>query len=72
MLMKDEEVRTILQDMPVTVKGFCYHDDDGTPVVVLNARLSVERRQKAYDHEMEHIKNGDMYNENYNEYGGTS
>ena len=67
----NEEVRTILQDLPLSVHGFVFHDDDGQPVVVLNSRLSVERRRKAYKHEVDHIKNGDMYNENYNEYGGT-
>ena len=66
-----DEVRTILQNLPVSVKGFCYHDDDGQPVVVLNARMSAERRMKAYRHELEHIKNGDMFNEDYCEYGGT-
>ena len=65
-----EEIRTILQDLPVSVKGFVFHDDDGTPVVVINSRLSAERRRKAFDHEVKHIENGDMYDSNYNEYGG--
>ena len=68
--MFNEEIRTILKDLPVSIKGFCFHDDDGAPVVVINARLSAERRMEAYRHELEHIRNGDMYNMNYNEYGG--
>ena len=70
--MRDEheEIRTILQDLPVSVHGFVFHDDDGQPVIVLNSRLSAERRRKAFDHEMEHIENEDMYNEDFNEYGG--
>ena len=64
----NEEIRTILQDLPVSVKGFCFHDDDGTPVVVLNSRLSAERRMEAYRHELDHIKNGEMYDQTYNEY----
>ena len=40
--------------------------------VVLNSRLSAERRLKAYRHEVEHIENGDMYDMNYNEYGGNT
>ena len=67
----NDEIRTILKDLPVSVKGFVFHDDDGQPVVVLNSRLSVERRKKAYRHEVEHIENGDMYNKDYDEYGGT-
>ena len=68
--MMKEEIRTILKDLPVSIKGFCYHDDDGAPVVVLNARLSAERRMEAYLHELKHIENGDMYETTYNEYGG--
>ena len=70
--MKDNtgEIRTILQDLPVTVNGFVFHDDDGQPVVVLNSRQSAERRMKAYRHELKHIENGEMYDTTYNEYGG--
>ena len=70
--MNDEEIRTILLNLPVSVSGFVFHDDEGQPVVVLNARLSAERRLKAYRHEVEHIENGDMYDATYNEYGGSS
>lgn len=68
--MQHDEIRTILKDMPVSIKGFCYHDDDGSPVIVLNSRLSVERRLKTYRHEVAHIINGEMYDEDYDEYGG--
>lgn len=70
--MKEDlsDVRTILQDLPVSIKGFVFHDDDGQPVVVLNARLSAEKRLKAYRHELKHIENGEMYDTTYNEYGG--
>lgn len=70
--MKEDlsEVRTILKDLPVSIKGFVFHDDDGQPVVVLNARLSAEKRLKAYRHELKHIENGEMYDTTYNEYGG--
>lgn len=68
--MSKAEYRTILKDMPVSIKGFCFHDDDGEPVVVLNSRLSAERRMKTYDHEVEHIEKGEMYDTNYHEYGG--
>ena len=63
-----EEIRTILQNMPVSIHGFCFHDDDGQPVVVLNARLSAEKRMKAYRHELEHIERGEMYDQTYIEY----
>ena len=66
--MNDEEIRTILLNLPVSVSGFVFHDDEGQPVVVLNARLSAERRLKAYRHEVEHIEKGEMYDPNYREY----
>lgn len=70
MMNNEAEIRIILQDLPVSVQGFCFHDDDGQPVVVINSRLSVERRRKAYRHEVEHIRKGEMDDPNYNEYGG--
>ena len=72
--MKDEarEIRTILQDLPVSVRGLVFHDDEGQPVIVINSRLSVENRMKAYRHEVEHIQNGEMYDTTYNEYGGAT
>ena len=59
-----------LENMPTTVRGICYHDNDGEEYVVLNARLTREQNRKSYDHELEHIERGDMYEPTYNEYGG--
>ena len=58
----------LLVDLPTSVRGFCYHDDDGEPMIILNARLSREQNRKTYDHECDHIKNGDMYEPTYTEY----
>lgn len=57
-----------LVDLPTSVRGFCYHDDDGECYIVLNARLTREANQKTYDHEQLHIDRGDLFNENYVEY----
>ena len=59
-----------VENMPTTVRGICYHDNDGEEYVVLNARLTREQNRKSYDHELEHIERGDMYEPTYNEYGG--
>jgi len=58
----------VLVDLPTSIRGFVYHDDDGEPVIVLNARLTHEQNRRTYEHEKEHILRGDMYNANYNEY----
>lgn len=57
-----------LMNLPTTVRGFCYHDDDGEEYVIMNARLTHEQNMKTYDHEMHHIENGEMYDESYHEY----
>lgn len=62
----DEKV--ILQNLPTTVRGYCYHDDDGEAFVVLNARLTREQNLKTFDHEQKHIERGELYEPTYNEY----
>ena len=57
-----------LMDLPTSVRGFCFHDDEGEAFVVLNARLTREQNKETYDHERKHIDRGDMYEPNYTEY----
>ncbi len=66
------EEHTILLNLPTSVRGMVYHDDNGDPVIVLNARLTREANRRTYKHEHDHIKRGEMYDENYHEYGGLS
>jgi hypothetical protein len=69
-VMSMDEEKVILQDLPTSVRGFCYHDDDGEEFVILNSRLTREQNMTTYDHERKHLIRGDMYESNYNEYGG--
>jgi len=57
-----------LMDLPTSVRGFCYHDNNGEVFVILNARLTREQNRKTWNHEQEHIARGDMYEPNYIEY----
>ena len=66
MLMEEE--KAILVDLPTSVRGFCYHDDDGEEYMILNSRLTREQNKRTYRHEMDHIVRGDMYEASYNEY----
>lgn len=59
-----------LADLPTSVRGFVYHDDDGEMYIVLNSRLSHEQNLLTFVHELKHIRRGDLDNMNYNEYGG--
>lgn len=58
----------MLVDLPTSIRGFCFHDDDGEEYIVLNARLTREQNQRTYDHEIEHINNNELFNESYTEY----
>jgi hypothetical protein len=69
-MIMDEKVR--LMDLPTSVRGFCYHDDDGNEYIILNSRHTWEQNRKTWKHEKKHIENGDMYEPTYNEYGGKS
>ena len=59
-----------LADLPTSVRGFVYHDDDGEIYIVLNSRLSHEQNLSTYFHELKHISRGDLDDPNYHEYGG--
>ena len=62
------DIQVMLGDFPPCVKAFVFHDDDGCPIIVVNSRLSIDQQREAYEHEIRHIKNGDMYNLEYKEY----
>ena len=64
------DVPIILKDMPVAVHGFVCLGSDFEPIIVINSRLSREKQQEAYHHELEHLRRGEMFNEEYHEYGG--
>lgn len=59
-----------LMNLPTSVRGFVYHDDDGELYIVLNSRLSHEQNLSTYVHELKHISRGDLDDPNYHEYGG--
>lgn len=56
------------RDLPVGIRGFTYHDDEGRYIVVLNSRLGIMMNRRTADHEMLHILRNDSTNLNYKEY----
>lgn len=60
--MDCDGVIVTLHDFPPSVQGAISIDDDGTPCIHLNARLSHVAQQKAFDHEMQHLRNNDFGN----------
>lgn len=64
----NEERPAKLMDLPTTVRGYCFHDDDGEEFVVLNSRLTREANMKTWIHEKDHIEKGELCDKSYNEY----
>ena len=50
-------------DLPIGVDGMTVKDSNDDYNVYLNARLSGDQQVIAFHHELDHIKNGDFYNE---------
>lgn len=63
-----EERPAIVVDLPTSVRGFVYHDDDGEYFIVVNARLTREANRRTWRHEKLHILRGDLENTSYHEY----
>ena len=55
-----DDVYVRLADMPATLYGFTRENSDGSYTVIVNSRLSPERRLKTYRHELRHIKGLDF------------
>lgn len=56
-----EEYRVELIDLPCSIRSFVQMDAEGFFTIVLNSRLSFETQREAYLHEIDHIKNKDLY-----------
>ena len=58
-------MRTILDvnvteaNLPTSISAYVVSNPDGSYTILLNSRLTWERRKQAYQHELEHIRNGD-------------
>lgn len=50
-------------DLPDGSRGFVTYDEDGFANVYINARLSYEGQHKSSDHEMRHLINDDIHND---------
>mgnify|MGYP004666359045 CR=1 FL=1 len=55
-----ENIRTVSQDLPSTINGFTVASNDDWYTIFINDKLSPEQKQRAYEHELEHIYSGDF------------
>lgn len=56
------EVYVTVAPLPGCVKGIIKAVPDGE-VILINEALSDEQKQEAYEHELLHLKRGDLYND---------
>lgn len=59
MIPTTPDVNTIELNLPTTISAYVVTNTDMSYTIVLNARLTQERRLQAYQHEMNHIVCGD-------------
>jgi len=62
------EYRLTLSNLPTSIRGYVFLEEDGVPRIVLNSNLTREQNMKTLRHEIRHIENGDMFDPTYNEY----
>lgn len=55
-------------ELPTSIHGFSFHDDEGRFIVVLNTKLGIMQNRKTADHELQHIMRGENENKSYIEY----
>lgn len=58
------DVNIVEIDLPTTISSYAVSNPDTTFTIVLNARLTHERRLEAYQHELEHIQKNDFSKDN--------
>ena len=64
-----EEIPVILMELPPNVSGFVCLGSDFNPCIILNSRLPVEQQRKTWQHEMDHLLNGEFDDDSYSEFG---
>lgn len=63
-----DENEVILRDMPTSIRGFVFQDEDGEPVIVVNSRLTREQNKMTFRHEQDHIRRRELNEPTYHEY----
>lgn len=65
----NEDIPVVLMDLPPRIRGFVCLGSDYNPCIIINSRLPFEQQQRTFRHEMEHIRTGQMDDDDYMEYG---
>lgn len=54
-----DNIYVVYADMPVSVRSYVVVNADESYTIVINSRLSYEQNLVSYNHELDHILNGD-------------
>lgn len=54
-----EDIFVKLIELPYTIRSYVVMNKDNSYTIVLNSKLSHEQNLISYQHEIEHIRNGD-------------
>lgn len=55
-----EKIITRIVDLPLSIRGYTSLDAEGNYNIYINAKLSREMQEKAYKHELTHIRRDDF------------
>lgn len=66
------EVPVVIRSLPSGCRGFCCLGSDHEPIIILNSNLTREQQRRTYQHELRHIWSGEIFDPDYQEYGGTA
>jgi len=58
-----DRIEARLIDLPYPVRGLSAVDENGDPMIYLNARHSAVQHQLTYEHELRHLRGNDVYND---------
>ncbi len=54
-----DNIYVVYADMPVSVRSYVVVNADESYTIVINSRLSYDQNLVSYNHELDHILNGD-------------
>lgn len=55
----EEGIFTYYVDMPTTIRSFVVSNNDMSFTIIINSKIGSNQQLMAYEHEINHIKNGD-------------
>lgn len=58
--MTPEIFIVFVDGFPTTVKAYTKENPDSSYTILINSKISYEQQKKSYEHEMNHIINGDI------------